>query len=568
VARGLAGGAEARRSEAASAAATEPPPAVEIPRAAVEIPRAAAETPRAAAERLSASPAQLRAIAALRQTIAEMSPLPEEDRKRASESAPPKFSAARSDNARSDRARFDNATADTALSNNADANNADADNAHSDTAREESAPSDSAIVPLLTREQCIARAQTALAGRNMSLAVANVIAMADSTSADLSDIASVIGHDPVLSVRVLLASNRASHSANRSVITTIPEAVRLLGCSTIRDIAASIGLFDVMPPPSADGFDPIRSWQHSLAVARLCQRLSPPDSAGTAYVVGLFHDLGEILFRTTFGTEYSRLLQLRAETGKPLHELERAVLGITHGQLVQTILRCMKLPDAISRPIADYHESILRGDAPREPLARILQIADLYATGMLLAPSAHSTIRPFSKIECRRAAGSEDPTVADIEKISDEIYSMTALYTRPLGNVQTNASLPYFARHPARLLIVREASLSSFDPISAAMKSLAKVTIRATLPAPADLSEQDGLVVLTRTDAAPGFTANDISRATRQADGRHTAALWLVAKSSGTAPADDDEPKPTLWPISLDALARFVSSVVSVDPST
>jgi DNA-binding response OmpR family regulator/HD-like signal output (HDOD) protein len=240
---------------------------------------------------------------------------------------------------------------------------------------------------LLTREQCITRAETALAGRNISMAAAQVISLATSPLTDVSELALRIGHDPVLSARVLQASTRASRATSRGVITTLPDAVKLLGCTTIRDIAASLGVFDAMPPASTDGFDPIRSWQHSLAVAKLCGQLAPAELSGTAYVVGLCHDLGEILFRTHFEDEYKRVLLAQTASGKPLHQVERTMLGLSHGQFSQTILRCMKIPDAIKLPIADYHDSILTGDHLREPLGRVLQLADLYATGMLMAPS-------------------------------------------------------------------------------------------------------------------------------------------------------------------------------------
>jgi CheY-like chemotaxis protein/HD-like signal output (HDOD) protein len=266
---------------------------------------------------------------------------------------------------------------------------------------------------LLDREQCIARAQAVLSGRNLSPAVARVISLTSSPRSDLSELASFIGHDPVLSIRVIQASNRASRAAGRGVITTLPDAVRVLGCTTIRDIAVSVGVIDTMPPASGDGFNPIRSWQHSLAVARLCGQLAPAESSGTAYLIGLCHDLGEILFHTHFQAEYNQVLHMQAITGKPLHELERAMLGLTHGQLAQTILRLMKLPDAIAHPIADFHEHTLTGEHLIEPLARVLQIADLYATGMLLAPSVHAKVRPLTRIECRAAIGADDPPQPD-----------------------------------------------------------------------------------------------------------------------------------------------------------
>ena len=64
------------------------------------------------------------------------------------------------------------------------------------------------------------------------------------------------------------------------------------------------GLFDAIPASGDPNFNPIRYWQHSIAVATLCERLLadvPDVDSGIAFVVGLCHDLGELLFDASFG---------------------------------------------------------------------------------------------------------------------------------------------------------------------------------------------------------------------------------------------------------------------------
>ena len=46
--------------------------------------------------------------------------------------------------------------------------------------------------------------------------------------------------------------------------------------------------------------------QHSFAVATLCNRLAAKENSGLAYMVGLCHDLGEILFHSQFVDEYQQ----------------------------------------------------------------------------------------------------------------------------------------------------------------------------------------------------------------------------------------------------------------------
>ncbi len=137
---------------------------------------------------------------------------------------------------------------------------------------------------LLTREQCLARAEKALQAKTLSGTVIQVIAMATSPRTDMSQLAEAIARDVVLSAKVLQVANSASYASGRGMIAGIPEAVRQIGCATIRNIAASVGVFEAMPETGADGFNPIRSWQHSFAVARLCEQLATgpmPEQAGS-----------------------------------------------------------------------------------------------------------------------------------------------------------------------------------------------------------------------------------------------------------------------------------------------
>jgi len=189
------------------------------------------------------------------------------------------------------------------------------------------------LAPLMNRQQCISRVEASMAGKTLSGAVAEVLMLASRPSADLKDLSALITRDPVLSVRVLQMANSAAFFSRRGSVTTITDAVKNIGATNVRNIAASVGIFDAMPTSSPDGFNPIRCWQHSFAVARLCEAFvmpTAPAEAGVAYLVGLCHDLGEIMFRTQFEQEYKSVLDEQQRTGTALEDIELQLLGMTH----------------------------------------------------------------------------------------------------------------------------------------------------------------------------------------------------------------------------------------------
>jgi HD-like signal output (HDOD) protein/DNA-binding response OmpR family regulator len=422
---------------------------------------------------------------------------------------------------------------------------------------------------LLTREQCLKRTEDALQAKTLSGVVAQVVAMAASPRSDMTHLAEMIARDMVLSAKVLQAANSAAYASGRGMIASIPDAVRHIGCSTIRNIAAAVGVFEAMPDTGADGFNPIRCWQHSFAVARLCEQLSArqsPEDAGTAYLAGLCHDLGDILFRTHFGTEYAQVLAVHDACGTPLRQLEREMLGITQAELSLTILRCLALPQTIRDPIEELH----RDAEPRQPIGRILRLADAYANGLLLAAGGGEMLTPLGKADCRRATGEDSPATPDGDAFRSEILALTLMLAR-LDHADARRLMePLHRPGEARLWLAREAGLSAFDPIAAALGALGRVQVSERLPTREEAGGVDGLVVVARSVAAAGLDAAAVADAaghTLPAGARTLPTLWLaggaaaIAAMAGRAPSGAIAPR--AWPISIDELAAFVGTCAS-----
>jgi HD-like signal output (HDOD) protein len=414
---------------------------------------------------------------------------------------------------------------------------------------------------LLTREQCLERAEKALQAKTLSGVVAQVIAQAASPRSDMTQLAELISRDVVLSAKVLQAANSAAYISNRGMITTISEAVRHVGCATIRNVAAAVGVFEAMPDTGADGFNPIRCWQHSFAVAKLCELLATrqmPDEAGTAYLAGLCHDLGDILFRSHFGSEYGQVLGVHRVSRLPLRQLEREMMGITQEELSMTILRCLSLPQAIRDPIEAVHAA----GEPRTPLARVLRLADGYANGLLLAAGEGVVVTPFSRSDCRKVTGEDSPAAPDGDMFRAEILALTSMLARLDTDEARRLTQALYPRQEKKIWLAREAGLSGFDPVGAALAALGNVNVSDRLPTAAEAGECDGLVVMARSAAAAGLDGAAVNGAAAlAAKGRRTMpTLWLAGPrvAEDAVAATVSAVVPRAWPIALEDLAGFV----------
>ncbi|HWP39331.1 MAG TPA: HDOD domain-containing protein, partial [Tepidisphaeraceae bacterium] len=221
------------------------------------------------------------------------------------------------------------------------------------------------IQPLLTRKQATERLEQAMDRAAPSPVAMRVVAMAGSPRVSLGELTEVIATDPALAARVVHVANSAAYRGQRRYFANVEDAVKQVGCATVLTIASTLSVIDAIPAGPGDcpesAFSPLRYWQHSLAVAKLCERLLPRQDGDedaedearrkTAYLAGLCHELGTMLFRSHFASEHAQVLQARQATGKSLEELERQMLGITHLELIVMAFAKLGLPDVVRTPI-------------------------------------------------------------------------------------------------------------------------------------------------------------------------------------------------------------------------
>jgi HD-like signal output (HDOD) protein/FixJ family two-component response regulator len=428
---------------------------------------------------------------------------------------------------------------------------ADAKSAHSLDAK--------SIRSIASREQIVARAEKTLEGKMLSGAAAQVITMAAAPNSSMSEIGALIARDPILSANVLRVANSAAYASAKSVITTIPDAIRQVGCATVGRIAAAIAVIDAIPQGPAGGFNPIRAWQHSFAVARICHSLTPESDpiGGVAYLAGLCHDLADILFQTHFPEVCRQIADAEQRSGLPRGDVEQLMIGIRRADLMPIVLGKMGLPEAIRAPIIAFHNSISAGKVSTNPLARLLLFGEMYANGILLAQSPQSLVTPFTKAFCKEATGQTDPPCPDPKTLCAEVFTLTAMLARLSPAEDARVASPLLAKVSRKVWLARDRTLSAFDPLAEALQSLAEVQINDRLPTAAEAAEHDVIVVTTSNSVGcAGLTPAEISAAPPAKAG--LPPLWLKP--------DADPSAAGRFPIALGDLHRFIESAKAKSP--
>jgi len=202
--------------------------------------------------------------------------------------------------------------------------------------------------------------------------VLNLIKETDASIPDLSDI---IMHDPSLTIKILKVANSARYGT-RCQISTIPQAIMILGMKAVGALALSTGIYDLTRQWEIS-IDRNRFWRHSLQVAiasRLIAQQTGHPEPDEAFVSGLLHDIG-ILFMESACPEEFRSMWSHLESEDRLPEVELINYKALHASVGGTTLTNWNFPSEIAMAVGEHHNMDICQDT--DPVTRHLRIISL-----------------------------------------------------------------------------------------------------------------------------------------------------------------------------------------------
>lgn len=172
--------------------------------------------------------------------------------------------------------------------------------------------------------------------------------MADGRLSAMNRMMDLVAGDPGLAAQVLSAANRD----RRDDIDEIEDpcvAATMLGESRLATLARTLPVADErhfdLPPLNWSGY-----WLFQAAVGRVaqfvCAYLEVNYLAGSAGTAGLLHDIGKLLLLKLHPHALRAVLRRARETGRPLADVERELLGCTTRELAIRFAEMQHLPTA------------------------------------------------------------------------------------------------------------------------------------------------------------------------------------------------------------------------------
>jgi HD-like signal output (HDOD) protein len=190
--------------------------------------------------------------------------------------------------------------------------------------------------------------------------VVRILQIINDPATSAKEIAHAVSQDPPLSAKILRLANSAFYGMPRSV-TSISNAIVLLGTKVIRTIVLSLTVFDMFPGGRSSLFNRTAFWRHSTSCAFLCRYMAEqlegvfPFYAEEAFCGGLLHDLGKVAMEQYLHEDFHEAIR-HAKAGKiSLYDAEKEILGYAHTDVAQWLTSSWELPASIHLAMVHHH---------------------------------------------------------------------------------------------------------------------------------------------------------------------------------------------------------------------
>ncbi len=195
--------------------------------------------------------------------------------------------------------------------------------------------------------------------------VTRLVTLVEESDTSARDLNAVITQDPSLTAKVLKLVNSAFYGFSRE-ISTVTEAVVILGFDAIKSLALSASVLDVFSGEGLKRFDRVGVWKHSIATGIAAELVASWDrypNPEEVMVSGILHNIGKMLLDLSFQEQLAKILDNMEENEVSMQEAELEIIGVDHPSIGAWLAEQWNLPENIVMGIKYYRQPM---KAPEE----------------------------------------------------------------------------------------------------------------------------------------------------------------------------------------------------------
>lgn len=257
--------------------------------------------------------------------------------------------------------------------------------------------------------------------------VAHITALVNDPDCSLAEVGKAISADPAIALKALRLTNSA-HYGVREKVTSVDQAVTLLGMKVIKNLVLTAAVFDSLQ----SGEEVLLRHNVSCGVAMRVLAESGAAKNVTiqhpeeAFTCGLLHDIGKIILQQFMPDEYEEVNKACADGQTAWVVAEQEIIGVDHAEIGARLAQNWKLTAELASAIAGHHD-LGRCQQPEfEGIAALVSVADYmcYACGLPGKENTPVVIDP----EVWDITGLTSNSIADVmEKFFDSMSDIDEL---------------------------------------------------------------------------------------------------------------------------------------------
>lgn len=186
----------------------------------------------------------------------------------------------------------------------------------------------------------------------LGAAVQTITKLVEADDVEIRDLVATILRDAALTAKLLRIANSSRYGQGSRNVSTINQAIAIVGLKTVKSVALSLALLDALANKPQS-----RQLQAEIVAAYFCGTLAseitrlnaPRFSAQEAQVCGLMQNIGRMMTLFYLYEEIDNVRAIQAEKNLAEDEAVREVLGSSFAEIGEAIASHWTLPDVLQQ---------------------------------------------------------------------------------------------------------------------------------------------------------------------------------------------------------------------------
>ncbi len=241
-----------------------------------------------------------------------------------------------------------------------------------------------------------------------------------------SRLGKIIEKDQVLTTKLLKMVN-SSFFGFPQRISTIPNALVLLGFNVIKTLIVTSSIFEVMQASDVGLFEHSLGCATAAGIIARRKGIKNPEEVSTA---GLIHDLGKIVIRAELPDKYEEILRVSKEKELPVRDVEEGVVGMGHAEIGGVLAAQWNLPESLVMPVKYHHNP--RRSRDHQLVATIVHFSDILVRAVGFGSGGDTWVPPldheawelikFGRTEAREILEELDEKLAELINFTGDMH--------------------------------------------------------------------------------------------------------------------------------------------------